>query len=85
MKAFAIAGLAMLTTAVGPGSPVLAGLGILVALLIAVVCWVISEKSRTDNLVAILTALRSPVVPARSAFLRPGRQREVPKRRDRTR
>ena len=64
MKTALIGALGAVASAAAAGRPALAGLGAVVVLLIGVLCWTLTDRDRTANLVAILGALRAPAPPA---------------------
>jgi hypothetical protein len=49
-------GLGIITTAAAVGPTALASLGVLVLAAIVAACWIVSDRSRTANVVAIITA-----------------------------
>jgi hypothetical protein len=55
---------AVVTAVASAGPPALAGLEILAALLLGALCWIIANRSRTENTVTLITA-RAMVGPAR--------------------
>ena len=58
-KVTLVGGLATVVTAVAAvGQPALAGLGVLLVLGIGMVCWVVANRGRTSNFVAIIRATR---------------------------
>jgi hypothetical protein len=67
-----IAGL--LSAAVAAGLPALIGLAALALTVIGVLCWILANRDRTENAVALITATRP---------LEPGPRNPVPKRRQR--
>jgi hypothetical protein len=67
-----IAGL--LSAAAAAGLPALIGLAVLATAVIGVLCWIIANRARTENTVALITATRP---------LDPGPRNPVPKRRRR--
>ena len=72
MKRIVLTGSASLIGAVAAlGRPVLAGLGVLALIVVGAGCWVLANRSRTRNAVAIINAARrtpadaaAPLLPA---------------------
>jgi hypothetical protein len=56
MKTALVTGLGIITAAAAAGPTALASLGVLVLAAIGAACWIISDRSRTTNMVAIIAA-----------------------------